>query len=80
MPACALYFFLSDALFFFAKNTYGAPMYLQVPLDHLNKTIYVLWHYPLVIELGHCGCGTGELDKDVIVLMPPDLDVDRVHV
>jgi hypothetical protein len=51
-------------------------------LDHLEKyfLIYVLWRDALGLELGHCGCGPGELDEKVVILLPTDLDVDRVHV
>jgi hypothetical protein len=72
---------LSDAHFYGAKTTYGALRYLQVPLDHLKKMFFicVLWRDPLGIKLGHCSCGPSELDKEVVILLLADLNLDGVQ-
>jgi len=82
IPACVRYFLLSDAHFYFAKTTYGTVRYLQVPMEYLKEqfSINVLWRDPLGLELGHCGCGRGELNKDRSIIIFNDLDMDRVHV
>jgi hypothetical protein len=42
--------------------------------------VYVLWRDPLGLELGHRGCGQGELYDQFFALLPLDFDVNRVHV